>query len=349
VSNNPNLPAVVTAPPAYLAPVYSMSDVQAMATAIVKGGLFPQFKTPEQAISLMLLCQAKGLHPMQAVERYDLVQGRPAMKAQAMQAAFQEANGRIEWHQSDDDACDATFSHQSGGSLRITWTMDRASRAGLTGKDNWRKIPAQMLRARCVSEGVRAVLPGVVLGIYTPEETEDFDNKPRNITPRQSQPAPVAIEAAETIDVSARRSKRALIDAKNIFVEDAINAGFGDDIHDEATGNPKISLMASLAEKVLARPMNQDDPAEWLESARLLPEFAEAAKPVTAPDATEDHSEPGNRDQLRDSTANAERPTDPFADDEPALLSVPPSAPTEPKAASPYNDSRARRGAKPGN
>ena len=34
-----------------------------------------------------------------------------------------------------------------------------------------------MLSARVVSEGVRAVFPSVVSGLYTPEEVNDFDTK----------------------------------------------------------------------------------------------------------------------------------------------------------------------------
>jgi hypothetical protein len=33
-----------------------------------------------------------------------------------------------------------------------------------------------MLRARVVSEGIRTVFPGVVLGVYTPEEMQDIPN-----------------------------------------------------------------------------------------------------------------------------------------------------------------------------
>jgi hypothetical protein len=44
-----------------------------------------------------------------------------------------------------------------------------------------------MLRARVISMGVRMVLPGVVMGIYTPEEVQDFDLPPAAPTPA---PAP---------------------------------------------------------------------------------------------------------------------------------------------------------------
>jgi hypothetical protein len=53
--------------------------------------------------------------------------------------------------------------------------MARAKAAGLGGKDNWRSYPRQMLRARVISEGVRATFPAVLNGMYTPEEVGEFD------------------------------------------------------------------------------------------------------------------------------------------------------------------------------
>lgn len=170
-------------------PVYSLDEVQKMATAIVQGGLFPHLKSPQAALSLMLLCQAEGLHPMHAVQRYHVVQGRPVMRADAMLAAFQQAGGRVEWHKRDNAAVAATFSHPSGGSCRVEWTIEQAKSAGLTGKEVWRQYPRQMLTARVISEGIRTVYPGVCMGIYTPEEVEDFDT--RAVSPA---PAPLLIE-----------------------------------------------------------------------------------------------------------------------------------------------------------
>jgi hypothetical protein len=70
--------------------------------------------------------------------------------------------------------------------------MQRAKEAGLTGKDNYKKFPRQMLRARVISEGVRAVYPGVLQGMYTPEEVGEFD-APRT-APRSVKAEPVVIE-----------------------------------------------------------------------------------------------------------------------------------------------------------
>lgn len=148
-------------------------DVQNMAMAIAKSQLFG-VKTPEQALALMLISQAEGRHPALAARDYDIIQGRPAKKAEAMLRDFLESGGKVEWHKLDDTAADATFSHPAGGTLRIEWSMARANAAGLGTRDMWKKYPRQMLRSRVVSEGIRSVCPMATSGMYVPEEVADI-------------------------------------------------------------------------------------------------------------------------------------------------------------------------------
>jgi hypothetical protein len=174
------------------------TEVKEMAVAAAKSGLFPGAKTPEAALALMLLAQAEGIHPMQAMRRYHVIEGQPSMRADAMLASFQAAGGRVTWRRTDDQACEAAFEAPTvGAPVVITWTLEDAKRAGVAGKGNWTKYPRQMLRARVISEGVRAVMPGVVVGIYTPEEVQDFDAAPRAARPAPAAPppAPVAEDA----------------------------------------------------------------------------------------------------------------------------------------------------------
>ena len=149
------------------------SDIERMGVALAKSNLFG-VKTPEQAIALMLVAQAEGLHPAIAALEYDIIDGRPALKSQAMLSRFLKAGGKVEWHEHSDTRVAATFSHASGGSINVDWDMERANTAGLAGRNNWRKFPRQMLRARVISEGVRAVYPVATGGMYVPEEVQDF-------------------------------------------------------------------------------------------------------------------------------------------------------------------------------
>jgi len=176
--------------------VFSFVEVQQMAQAIVQGGLFPHLKTPQAAISLMLLCQAEGLHPMQAIQRYHIVQGRPVMRADAMQAAFQKAGGKVEWIERTPTRAAAIFSHPQGGELEVEWTIEQATKANLTGKDVWRQHPRQMLSARVIGEGVRALYPGVCMGLYTPEEAENMPPVKPSAVGRPSAFLPEEVPAA---------------------------------------------------------------------------------------------------------------------------------------------------------
>ena len=153
-----------------LAPqTYTFSEMERFADYIAKSRLFG-LATREQALVLMCIAQAEGRSPALAARDYNIIQGKPAKTAEAMQRDFMSAGGRIEWHDLSDDVADATFSHPQGGTIRILWDTARAAKAGLAGKDMWKKFPRQMMRSRCVSEGVRTVYPMATSGIYVPEE-----------------------------------------------------------------------------------------------------------------------------------------------------------------------------------
>src|ERR1019366_5542122 len=128
----------------------SLNDLDRMASAVAKSGLFG-VKTAEQAMAIMLVAAAEGMHPMSAVQEFDIIQGRPARKSWAMLSRFQRAGGNVEWHERTDTKASATFSHPQGGTVRIDWDMERAKKAGLAGKEMWGKYPRNMLSARVIS------------------------------------------------------------------------------------------------------------------------------------------------------------------------------------------------------
>jgi hypothetical protein len=169
----------------------ALGDMQVMASAIVKSGLFGM-KTPDQALALMIVASAEGRHPGSVASDYHIIQGRASLKADSMLARFQQSGGRVEWHDHTNEKVAATFSHPAGGSLRIDWDMARAKAAGLGSKDNWKSYPRQMLRARVISDGM-----------YTPEEVGEFDSpRPTRSVKVEVAPEPVS-EAPKLIEVEA--------------------------------------------------------------------------------------------------------------------------------------------------
>ena len=159
--------------PARPGAMHRMEDIEKLAEAVAKSRMFG-ITTKEQALVLMAISQAEGRHPAEAARDYNIIQGRPAKTSEAMMRDFIHAGGRVEWHALSDDVADATFSHPQGGTIRIVWDTARAAKAGLASKDMWRKFPRQMMRSRCVSEGVRTVCPMATSGMYVPEEVRDM-------------------------------------------------------------------------------------------------------------------------------------------------------------------------------
>jgi hypothetical protein len=202
------------------APTFSFADMQRMAVAIAKSGLFG-VKDADQALSLMMIAQAEGKHPAVIARDYDVIQGRAAKKPEAMMRDFQASGGKIEWHELTDKMASATFTHPlSPKPLRIDWDIERAKRAGLVDKNGgmYSKYPRAMLRSRCVSEGVRATAPSATSGAYTPEEVRDME------APAEAQPVTAAIaQAAQAPDLN---EVEAYVNAMDVTTLPALQAAY---------------------------------------------------------------------------------------------------------------------------
>ena len=172
-------------------PAFTMSDMERVALAIAKGGLFGS-TDPNAVLTLCMLAQAEGQHPAVVFRDYHIISGKPSKKAEAMQRDFLAAGGKIEWHRLDDECADATFSHPQGGTARISWDKARVAQAQLGGNAMHKKYPRQMLRSRVISEGTRTVFPAATSGLYETGEVQDMVTQDRP-TP----PVPVAQRARD--------------------------------------------------------------------------------------------------------------------------------------------------------
>ena len=155
--------------------IVPFADMQQMAKAIADSRLFG-LTDVNQVLALGMVAQAEGHAFATAARDYHVIQGRPALKADAMMARFQAAGGKVNWEVYTDEKVTGTFSHPNGGSLVVTWTLEQARSIGLVKPGSgWQKFPRAMLRSRCISEGIRSVYPGSVTGFYSPEEVQDFE------------------------------------------------------------------------------------------------------------------------------------------------------------------------------
>ncbi len=155
--------------------VIPINELGVVADAMYKGGLFG-FKNKEQAFSLMILAQAQGQHPATIVQDYHIFStGKAGLRSDTVLARFQDQGGTIEWLETTDTIARAKFTHPKAGSREFAWTIEEAKRAKLAGKDVWAAYPSDMLRARCIFRGVRAMYPKVFGGMYGMEEVADME------------------------------------------------------------------------------------------------------------------------------------------------------------------------------
>lgn len=179
-----------------------VSAVKVIGETIAKSQIFG-CQNFSQGEILALECMTRGLSPLSLAEKYDIIQGKLSMKADAMLAGFIEAGGKYEVVEYSPEACEIKFTHgPSTMPIRITWDGAQQEKwpfksDGTTLKDNWSTpIGRQdMLWARVVSRGVRRLAPGVVCGKYTPEEIVDIPTESPEIKPVVPETNPVVATA----------------------------------------------------------------------------------------------------------------------------------------------------------
>jgi len=181
----------------------TVQDMGVMADAIVRSKFYG-FQTKDQVIAVMLVAQAENKHPATVMQEYDIIQGRPALKSQAILARFQQAGGKVQWQEIGAKRCIGTFTHESGGSITVEWTIEMAKEAGIYKVGSaWTKFPEDMLRARVISRAVRSIYPACILGQYSSDEVLDFEpRKERDITPSKVETVSI-IQGNEVVELPA--------------------------------------------------------------------------------------------------------------------------------------------------
>ena len=257
-------------------PAFTMNEIERVAEAIARGGLFGS-KDPYAVLTLCMLAQAEGQHPAVVFRDYHIISGKPSKKAEAMQRDFLMAGGKIEWHRLDDECADATFSHPTGGSARISWDKARVKQAQLGGNAMHSKYPRQMLRARVISEGVRTVFPGATSGLYVPDEVAAFDDKPSTPpTPQAQRARDLKADHLALGDKSAGRQKAE--DWAREHIEAIENAATPDDLDEIVRAGAKARARLEKEHPDLAERVAQAQVAKFANDGALSPDNPTAAE-----------------------------------------------------------------------
>lgn len=163
----PSRPAPVTIP--------DEGNLRAVATDLLNSKLFPQYENVTQAMTAILAGTEMGLGPVSSLQYIAVVKGRMSVEAKVFLALFHKHGGVTSVLQRGKDKCVIKFSKPGREDYVHEYTWSMAVAEGLTGKDNWKKMPETMLFNRCVANGIRAFDPGILMGIaLTVDEAEDL-------------------------------------------------------------------------------------------------------------------------------------------------------------------------------
>lgn len=188
-----------------------MSEAMQLAQKLVAGRLLPKsVATAEAAFTIIVTGRELGLSAMQSLRGIHVIEGKPTLSADLMVSLVKKSPECVFFRLVETTAQIATYETRRQGEpepTRMSFTIAQAHAAQVTGKDNWKKYPDAMLRARCASSLARAVYPDLVMGIYDPDELEPARQEPPvDVTPprRPTQPrqqSTVTVEPARPVIV----------------------------------------------------------------------------------------------------------------------------------------------------
>lgn len=211
----------------------SITEAMHLAGLLVASRLLPRsVQTPEAAFAIIATGRELGLTAMQSLRTIHVIEGKPTLSADLIAALVKSRRDVCQFFmlvESTDRV--ARYKTQRVGEPEPTvmsFSIEDAQRAGVTGKDNWKKYPAAMLRARCITALSRAVYPDLAMGIYDPDELAD---------------APIAPpQAYEPV------SRTAATEAPAVLVDGSVFASICDAV-DAAETAAALNVLARNAQK----------------------------------------------------------------------------------------------------
>ena len=148
-------------------------------------------KTVEDAFTIAQMGKELGFPVMQAFHYIIIIQGKLTLSAKALNALLRR--GGVKFVTVEDgvyifkggafapstpdekpEGRRTTIKFVRDGMEEITtFTWRDAELQGLTTKDNWKRMPKEMLYARCLAKGANRIGADLLLGLYSAEEMAD--------------------------------------------------------------------------------------------------------------------------------------------------------------------------------
>jgi hypothetical protein len=151
----------------------SLEDPEALGRVLAASGYFQDARDAAQAVVKVLAGAELGFGPIASMTGVYIVKGRVTLSANLMAAAIKR-HPKYDYRVKDltDEKAEVAFFERGQEIGSSEFTMADARRAQLSGGENWKKYPRNMLLWRAMSNGAKFYCPDAFSGapVYTPDE-----------------------------------------------------------------------------------------------------------------------------------------------------------------------------------
>lgn len=131
-------------------------------------------------LSVMLLARELGISPIQSVSGgINNIQGKFEISARLMNQLIRRHGHKLEIKMSNDQICSIWSKRKDTGEEHTeSYSIEEAMRSGLVKEGSaWKKVPTDMLFARCISRLARRLYADCIGGCYIEGELQETVNK----------------------------------------------------------------------------------------------------------------------------------------------------------------------------
>lgn len=178
-----------------------LNNQELLMTNLINSQKLPgHIKNIQDAITVSQMGKELGFGIMQSFHYIIPIQGKLSLSAKAVGALLRK--GGVKYVTSEDgvyvlsDNTTSAYPPKKDGPVTLidrrttitfyrdgleevcSFTWKDAEKQGLSTKDNWIRMPKEMLFARCLAKGANRIGPDLLLGLYTIEELTDSFNVP---------------------------------------------------------------------------------------------------------------------------------------------------------------------------
>ena len=199
----------------------SEKDLKDFLSTLISSKKLPgHIKSVEEAFTIAQMGKELGFATMQAFHYIIPIQGKLSLSAKAIGALLRK--GGVKFVTTEDgvwvyknnnlsptdpeerpvDRRTTIKFLRDGMEENCSFTWNDAKLQGLTTKDNWTKMPKEMLYARCLAKGANRIGADLLLGLYTAEEMADTFIQNESLIKRNEDGS-----IAEIIDITHKEVK----------------------------------------------------------------------------------------------------------------------------------------------